>query len=91
MLGAKRAAWLLAAALLGGSACQFRPAGLAATTDGGPADGGAPPRKAELMSGAERLTAGSITMDAELGHAVTQRPVVGGGHTLQGGAAVIKR
>lgn len=49
----------------------------------------APARSAaELVSGAGRMTGGTLTLDVQLGHAVEQRPTANGTTTLSGGAAV---
>jgi hypothetical protein len=42
----------------------------------------------EVVSGAGRMTGGTMTLDVQVGHAVEQRPTTQANATLSGGAAV---
>ena len=75
-----------------------RPASDAEVVDTGVADVAvpdAPPVEAregtpgrELVTGGARVTGGTVTMDVQVGHGMSQQPTVGGTRTLQGTAAV---
>jgi hypothetical protein len=57
--------------------------------DAGSPDAAAPAREArEVVSGAGRLSGGSMTMDVQVGHPVSQQKSTGGTLSIEGGAAV---
>jgi hypothetical protein len=99
MVLGRKAASLLAAGLLAGVGCSFQPAGLSPNRDGGGAvdaaidvrhdsDGGIARSQREIVSGGGRLTGGTMTMDVQIGHPVSQGQSSGGTQTIEGGAAV---
>ena len=65
----------------------------ASVVDAGDSD--APPVEAlegtpgrELVTGGARVSGGTVTMDVQVGHGMSQQPTIGGTRTLQGTAAV---
>ena len=78
-------------ALLACCACSFTQGKAAETTDGVGSDSGsgsgsavaAQPGK-EIVAGAGRVTAGTITIDVEIGHGILPRKSTAGTYTISG-------
>lgn len=75
-------------ALLACCACSFTQGKAAETTDGVGSDSGsgavaAQPGK-EIVAGAGRVTAGTITIDVQVGHGILPRKSTAGTYTISG-------